>query len=320
MTSSRRVDPLALARAVRDSDLSCGLKALAWALGTRADGDGSCFPSLDTLADDTGLSRATVSRAVKELRALGLLTWTATRDRHGGLASNRYRLAPCPGPAWDARRLPTRTQERPGSALAVAAPVRPSQELVLRALLPVWRSLRGTDAQDIAPADRRPLLALWRALDRPDPGALADDLALVLAWARSAPDAGAHRERAHDLGALVQIGTWGDRLARARSWSCAAPDTAAPAAAPGGLSDVQAWAHVLRVCSAWSEHAANADPDRFRELLLGKLTSWQDEALAIAGGAQAVWSARADQHPAALPTLRRTFIEGCTAARIPLES
>src|SRR5690349_20290995 len=44
------------------------------ALAKYADREGRCFPGLDTLADDLGVSRATVKRRIKALREAGWLT------------------------------------------------------------------------------------------------------------------------------------------------------------------------------------------------------------------------------------------------------
>ena len=58
----------------------------------RADKNGECFPSVNTIAGDIKLSPATVRRAVKDLRKAGLLT-TAQRYREkGGKSSLLFRL------------------------------------------------------------------------------------------------------------------------------------------------------------------------------------------------------------------------------------
>lgn len=61
-------------------------------LHDRANKNGECFPSVNTIAGDIKLSPATVRRAVKDLRKAGLLT-TAQRYREkGGKSSLLFRL------------------------------------------------------------------------------------------------------------------------------------------------------------------------------------------------------------------------------------
>lgn len=70
---------LAWMRAVRESDLKKTTKLVLLTLGTRMDPDGSsCFPSTRTLADDTGLSRRTVE---KHLREAASQDWIDRRER-----------------------------------------------------------------------------------------------------------------------------------------------------------------------------------------------------------------------------------------------
>lgn len=61
-------------------------------LHDRANKNGECFPSVNTIAGDIKLSPATVRRAVKDLRKASLLT-TAQRYREkGGKSSLLFRL------------------------------------------------------------------------------------------------------------------------------------------------------------------------------------------------------------------------------------
>lgn len=63
--------------AVLVSGLEAPAKPVLTALAWHHNGDtGRCFPSYETLADDTGYSVRTVIRAVKRLAALGLITVT----------------------------------------------------------------------------------------------------------------------------------------------------------------------------------------------------------------------------------------------------
>lgn len=56
---------------------------------------GFCFPSYDAIADQAGVARATVARAIRVLEAHGILTWTQRLTRAGDRvlrASNQYLL------------------------------------------------------------------------------------------------------------------------------------------------------------------------------------------------------------------------------------
>lgn len=320
--SAPRVDPLALQRALRDSGLTLTQRALCFALGSRADADGVCWPSYGTLAQDSALSRAMVTRLLPELRALGLLTWSSTRTKHGGAGSNRYRLAPCPGPAWEAVRHPDRAPEARKLHQDGASPVQ-VQRAVLGALAPLWRVLRRTEAQVIAPADRAPLLALWSAAGQPDPVAFAGELALVYM-----------RMQAHQDGAPVTFKAlcctddWPERRAAVRAGGAgpgrgadlgddgADADTGRPPApAKPPMSDALAWAHIVRACQRTTWEAARQDPDAWAAQLLGPLDAVQDEALQAAGDSAAVWTAQASEHPAALASVRRAFLDQCALGR-----
>jgi len=76
-------------------------KFVIMALNEHADADGgNCFPSTTTLAEETILSRQTVSKALKSLEAKGLIKVTP-RFRNNAQVSNNYKLmyskmlAPC---------------------------------------------------------------------------------------------------------------------------------------------------------------------------------------------------------------------------------
>lgn len=62
------------ARVMRDSELSAGARLLYWELTQWIDTDLSvCCPTQQALADSLGISRASVIRWLKELRAHGLV-------------------------------------------------------------------------------------------------------------------------------------------------------------------------------------------------------------------------------------------------------
>lgn len=81
-------------------------QAMAWAVGIKlpsqekitlvmlanyANEEGRCWPSIDTLCKDTGLSRATVKRALKKLEDRSLLI-KAKRSKGPLQTSNLYKL------------------------------------------------------------------------------------------------------------------------------------------------------------------------------------------------------------------------------------
>jgi hypothetical protein len=83
-------------RAIRASDLSPTARHVALNLSTYMNQEGGgAWPSMATLADDTGRSRAVVKRAIRELRDAGFLTVESGGGRRGdgGYVSNRYRAS-----------------------------------------------------------------------------------------------------------------------------------------------------------------------------------------------------------------------------------
>ena len=58
----------------------------------RADKNGECFPSVNTIAGDIKLSPATVRRAIKDLKKAKLLTTTQRYREKGGKSSLLYKI------------------------------------------------------------------------------------------------------------------------------------------------------------------------------------------------------------------------------------
>lgn len=86
----------ALARYVQirsSAALGTNERILLLVLATYADANGKSFPSLDTLAVDTGMSVPRVRRAIERAERLGWLTCDRSRDGH---SSNRYCVTPVP--------------------------------------------------------------------------------------------------------------------------------------------------------------------------------------------------------------------------------
>ena len=68
------------------------VKSVALALANRADDSGSSFPSIKTLASDTGFSTSTVKRAIRNLRDNGYLKVSSRERKDGSHTSNFYTL------------------------------------------------------------------------------------------------------------------------------------------------------------------------------------------------------------------------------------
>lgn len=81
-----------------DADLNSSAKLVLLALKARANDDGVCWPSIDTIRADTSLGEAAVYSARKRLKARGYISWR-TRKRRPGDAhqpSSVYRILPLP--------------------------------------------------------------------------------------------------------------------------------------------------------------------------------------------------------------------------------
>lgn len=91
LAPGRRFLPLEANRAIRGrADLDAKAKLVAFVLTTYADEGGVCWPSIATLARDTGLSEASVKRALVDLRRVGLLV---SDPPSGPRMGNLYLLA-----------------------------------------------------------------------------------------------------------------------------------------------------------------------------------------------------------------------------------
>lgn len=54
--------------------------------------DGSCFPNMRTIANDSKKSVSSVKRGLRELEKVGLITKTHRYHRNGGQTSNLYEV------------------------------------------------------------------------------------------------------------------------------------------------------------------------------------------------------------------------------------
>ncbi|MBO3751570.1 hypothetical protein J5X84_36320 [Streptosporangiaceae bacterium NEAU-GS5] len=87
-------DPYTWTRIVRRCQLAATVKAVAHVLADYASRDGrDVRPGIDLLIGDTGLSKSTVIRALKRLRALGLIDRVVEGSKNGRRAiADEYRL------------------------------------------------------------------------------------------------------------------------------------------------------------------------------------------------------------------------------------
>ena len=74
------------------SDLNHRARAVYMYLKDRADSNGTCWPGINTIAVELGLSRSTVKRAVAELCREELIAKLPRQRSNGGCTSTLYRL------------------------------------------------------------------------------------------------------------------------------------------------------------------------------------------------------------------------------------
>ena len=77
---------------IYSSDLPHRARAVYMYLKDRTNKDGTCWPSIRTVARELHLSRATVYRALDDLCNAGLLTKENRWRENGGCTSNLYRI------------------------------------------------------------------------------------------------------------------------------------------------------------------------------------------------------------------------------------
>ena len=74
------------------SELNHRARAVYMYLKDHADREGKCWPGIRTMAQELGLSRSTVKRALDDLCKAGLLAREPRWRENGSLTSNLYRL------------------------------------------------------------------------------------------------------------------------------------------------------------------------------------------------------------------------------------
>lgn len=80
------------ARALDDRRLGNAAISVLALLGTYADRDGWCWPSVSTMAKRLGSTRQAVSKQLRVLESSGYLNIEPRTDKRGGMVSNGYRL------------------------------------------------------------------------------------------------------------------------------------------------------------------------------------------------------------------------------------
>ena len=78
--------------AIYQEDLSARAKLVYMYLKDRANKEGQCWPAIQTIGKDLGLSRSTVKRALKELERAALLTRQGRKRENRGDTSNLYQI------------------------------------------------------------------------------------------------------------------------------------------------------------------------------------------------------------------------------------
>lgn len=68
---------------LRDPAIPIAAKGLFAVLASHANHKGVCWPSITTLAAETGMHRSTVLRLLNTLRDRGLVTWTVVKTATG---------------------------------------------------------------------------------------------------------------------------------------------------------------------------------------------------------------------------------------------
>ena len=77
---------------VYKSNLPSRAKQIMFYLINRANADGTCFPSVRTIASDCGISERTIQRAMKVLLEEGFVIKENRYRNNGGQSSNLYKL------------------------------------------------------------------------------------------------------------------------------------------------------------------------------------------------------------------------------------
>ena len=77
---------------IYQSDLGHRARAVYMYLKDHADWEGTCWPGINTIAAELGLSRSTVKRALDDLCRAGFLVKESRWRENGSHSSNLYRI------------------------------------------------------------------------------------------------------------------------------------------------------------------------------------------------------------------------------------
>ena len=75
-----------------EEELPHRARAVYMYLQDRANGKGSCWPGINTIASDLKLSRSTVKRALRDLEQAGLMIKERRCRENGSATSNLYQI------------------------------------------------------------------------------------------------------------------------------------------------------------------------------------------------------------------------------------
>lgn len=98
------------------------------ALGDHADQDASCWPSRTRISARTGLSEATVKRALRSLQERGLIRVESRVRENGSSTSNRYYLQITDSVNGGVTMTPGGGHQYPGEGVPMTPPIEPSLE------------------------------------------------------------------------------------------------------------------------------------------------------------------------------------------------
>lgn len=83
---------MSLFESIYQEELPARAKLVYMYLKDRANREGRCWPAIQTIGRDLGLSRSTVKRAIRELEQSGLLTRQGRKRENHGDTSNLYQI------------------------------------------------------------------------------------------------------------------------------------------------------------------------------------------------------------------------------------
>lgn len=83
---------MSLFGSIYQEDLAPRSKLVYMYLKDRANKEGQCWPAIQTIGKDLGLSRSTVKRALKDLERAALLTRQGRKRENEGDTSNLYQI------------------------------------------------------------------------------------------------------------------------------------------------------------------------------------------------------------------------------------